>query len=236
MTASKRIAIVQSSYIPWKGFFDMIASVDEFVLYDEVQYTRRDWRSRNQIKSPEGPRWLTIPVQTRGHRNMSIREIRVADPGWARHHWRSLCHSYAKAPCFRPLRPWLEDLYLAPQPEDLSSINHRFLQAIMDVLDIRTPLRWSSDYPAGEAGRSERLLSICLQAGAGVYLSGPAARDYLDVGRFEAAGVQVEWMSYAGYPEYPQLHGPFMHQLSVLDLLVHTGDRAPKYLLRAGAS
>jgi len=225
----KRIAIVQSNYIPWKGYFDLIRFCDEFVLYDDVQYTRRDWRNRNLIKTPHGLHWLTIPVEVKGRYLQRIRDTRVSDPGWGRKHWAVLRHNYAKAPFFQRYRECLEALYLAPSPEYLSEINRIFLEAIAPELGIRTPISFSGDYELAE-GRSERLLGICRAARADVYLSGPAARGYLDEGLFAAAGIRVEWMDYSGYAQYPQLFGAFEHGVSVLDLLFNAGPDAWKYM------
>jgi hypothetical protein len=108
----RKAAIVQSSYIPWKGYFDLIRQVDEFILYDDVQYTRRDWRNRNLIKTPHGLSWLTIPVDVKGKYFQSIRETRIADPGWAERHWKTIVHNYSRAPHFDHHRQKLEELYL----------------------------------------------------------------------------------------------------------------------------
>ena len=226
---SKKIAISQSNYVPWKGYFDLINSVDEFVLYDDMQFTRRDWRNRNQIKTPNGPRWLTIPVEVKGKFHQRINETRVSDPDWARQHWRALELNYAHAAHFADFREQLQELYLGCSATLLSEINHRFLSAILPLLGIRTPLRWSSEYTL-EGERSQRLLNICRQAGAGVYLSGPAARDYLDESIFAQAGIQVDWMDYSGYPLYRQLHGDFQHGVSILDLLFNEGPRASSFM------
>src|SRR3954469_4495918 len=107
-----RIAILQSSYIPWKGYFDLIRAVDEFVLYDDVQYTRRDWRNRNRIKSPNGPLWLTIPVEVKGRFLQAIKDTKISDRRWSERHWRSIQAGYARAPYYAAYRPFLEDLYL----------------------------------------------------------------------------------------------------------------------------
>jgi hypothetical protein len=228
----KRVAIVQSSYIPWKGYFDLIAAVDEFVLFDEVQYTRRDWRNRNRIKTPNGVLWLSIPVAVKGRYLASIREITVSDPDWNVRHWRTLAASYGRARGFREVAPRLEELYLGCQETRLSAVNRRFLAAVCLQLGIDTPLRWSWEYPsAGTDGPSERLAEICAQAGAAVYLSGPAARAYLQPERFAEHGIEVEYFDYSGYPEYEQPHPPFDHHVSIVDLLFSTGRDARRYLL-----
>ena len=230
----KKIAILQSNYIPWKGYFDLIAAVDEFILYDDMQYTRRDWRNRNQIKTPAGRQWLTIPVVVKGKFNQRINETQISDPGWARQHWRALELNYAHAAHFAMYREQFQELYLGCTATFLSEINHRFLTAILPLLGIRTPLRWSSEFQL-EGERSARLLGICRQASAQVYFSGPAARDYLDTALFAAAGIDVVWMDYSGYPTYRQLHGDFLHGVSILDLLFNEGVQAPSFMKHASA-
>jgi hypothetical protein len=228
----KTVAILQSNYVPWKGYFDVMRRVDEFVLYDDVQYTRRDWRNRNRFKSPTGVRWLTIPVQVKGRYLQRIDETFVSDLDWAEQHWQTLKSWYGKAPFFKRYEGELEGLYRGTRERGLSAINRRFLEGLRDLLGIQTPLTVSSDY-ATSGQKTERLLGICKATGATNYLSGPAAREYLDEDCFRAAGVQVQWMSYKGYPEYPQLNGPFEHGVSVLDLLLNVGEEAPRYMLGA---
>jgi WbqC-like protein family len=226
-----RIAIVQSNYIPWKGYFDLIQSVDEFVLFDDVQYTRRDWRNRNRIKTAHGLAWLTIPVQTTGQYLSLIKDIEVSDDTWAAKHWKTIVASYARAPQFQWFAERFEPLYMSCPDRRLSLINRRWLEAACDALGIRTRLTWAMDYTVAE-GKTERLVSICQQAGASTYISGPSARDYIDDGVFRAAGITLEYFDYAGYPPYPQLHGPFEHNVSIVDLLCQMGPDAPHFLRR----
>lgn len=229
---NKRIAIVQSSYLPWKGYFDLIRSVDEFVLYDDMQFTRRDWRSRNRIKTPNGLHWLTVPVNVKGKFDQKIKDTEVAEPDWSTKHWQTLRHSYGKAPFFKHYQSQVDSAFAEILGERmLSRVNHRLIVLACDLLGIDTPITWSMDYVQQE-GKSERLLSICQAAGATHYLSGPAARDYMDVDLFERNGVSVAFADYSGYPEYPQMHGPFEHGVSVLDLLFNTGEDALAYMKR----
>jgi hypothetical protein len=229
VSTQKRVAIVQSCYIPWKGYFDLINLVDEFILYDDRQYTRRDWRNRNRIKTVQGTMWLTIPVEVKGRYNQRIDETRIGDSGWAGHHWKTLVHSYASAPYFDDNRETFECLYREATDPRLSVVNRAFLEAIRGILGIGTQLSWSTDYEA-EGTKTERLVSLCRSARATSYLSGPSARDYLDATLFEEAGVALDFMDYSGYPEYPQLHPPFDHAVTVLDLLFNTGPEAPQYM------
>jgi hypothetical protein len=222
-------AIVQSNYIPWKGYFDLINLVDEFILYDDVQYTRRDWRNRNLIKTPNGLEWLTIPVEVKGKYYQKIRETRVGDAAWATKHWKSLVHNYGKAPYFRTYAEKFEALYLECREEMLSRVNRRFIEAICGLLGIEARLSWSMDYPL-EEGQSERLAGLCKAVGADHYLSGPSARAYMDEAAFEREGISVSYMDYSGYPEYRQLHGPFEHGVTVLDLLFNEGPGAHRFM------
>jgi hypothetical protein len=226
---TKRVAIVQSNYIPWKGYFDLIRLSDEFILYDDVQYTRRDWRNRNLIKTPTGLQWLTIPVEVKGKYHQRIRDTRISDPNWGRKHWATLLHNYGKAPSFGTYREIFERLYLTASDAFLSDVNRRFIDTIAPLVGIGTPIRWSSDYQLAE-GRSERLLQLCLSAGATEYLSGPSAKGYLDEALFAEAGVSVIWMDYAGYLPYPQLFGEFQHGVTILDLLFNVGADAARFM------
>ncbi|MFZ4289092.1 WbqC family protein [Variovorax sp. HJSM1_2] len=226
----KKIAILQSNYVPWKGYFDLIASVDEFVLFDDMQYTRRDWRNRNQIKTPQGAQWLTVPVEVKGRYNQRINET-VTDGGhWSALHWKALEQNYRRAPHFDEIAAWLAPLYQASnESELLSVVNRRFLEAICSFLEIKTLISSSSDYELSDE-KTERLANICVQAGAEEYISGPAARDYIDESVFTDKGITLRWFDYLGYKVYPQLWGDFVHGVSILDLLFNCGRNSPDYM------
>jgi hypothetical protein len=225
----KTVAIVQSCYIPWKGYFDVIQSADVFVLYDDVQYTRRDWRNRNQIKTAAGPRWITIPVNVKGRYHQHICDVTISDADWADRHWKSIRHAYARAPYFDRYASDLEALYRDCDATSLSEINERFLRAICAWFSITTPIVQSNTFTLSE-DRTDRLIEICRQLDATHYLSGPAAKAYIDEDLFAAAGIEVVWMDYDGYPEYSQLYSPFVHEVSALDLLLNVGPDAPRYM------
>jgi hypothetical protein len=225
-----RLAAVQSNYIPWKGYFDLINHVDAFVLLDEVQYTRRDWRNRNQIKVGGKRQWLTIPVAVKGQYHQRIDETLIAEPGWAEKHLRTIQHAYRQAPYYDDVIALLEPLYAEhAATQRLSDVNRAFLEAICGTLGVTTPITWSTDHETRE-DKSLRLLDLSLALGADEYVSGPAARDYLDVEAFEREGVRVSWMDYSGYREYPQGDGPFEHGVSVIDLLFWTGPGATAHM------
>ena len=227
--SNKRIAIVQSNYIPWKGYFDLIAAVDEFILYDDMQYTRRDWRNRNQIKSPQGTQWLTIPVQVKAKYEQKIRDTVVDGTGWAGSHWKALELNYKRSPYFDEVADWLNPLYESAVDTHISAINRKFIVAICEYLHIETVITNSWDYDVA-AGKTERLADLCKQAGAAQYISGPAAKAYLDESVFTDMNIAVTWMDYSSYAEYPQLWGSFEHSVTVLDLLFNCGKDAYKFM------
>ncbi len=224
----KKIAILQSNYIPWKGYFDIIKQVDEFIFYDDVQYTKNDWRNRNKIKTSNGPLWLTIPVRQE-NLSQKINETKITQSNWAEKHWRSISLNYSKAPFFNQYKDKIEKFYSEIRTPYLSEINRAAIELINSILGISTVLTSSSDYQLIE-GKNERLIDLILQAGGTHYLSGPSARDYIKEDQFRSAGIEIEWMNYSGYPEYSQLHPPFDHAVSILDLILCTGPDAGKYM------
>lgn len=227
----KKVAILQSNYIPWKGYFDIISQVDEFILFDDMQYTKRDWRNRNLIKTPQGLQWLTVPVLVKGKFNQPIRETKIDGADWQSTHWKSLEQNYRSADHFTEIAKWLAPLYLEQTSESISDLNRKFLEAICNYLHITTKIKNSWDYQV-VAGKTERLASICQQAGATEYISGPSARAYVDENIFSEMNIKLTWFEYGPYPTYTQLWGDFRHEVSILDLLFNCGRNAPHFMKR----
>jgi hypothetical protein len=225
----KKVAIVQSNYIPWKGYFDLIASVDEFIIYDEIQYTRRDWRNRNLIKTPDGLKWLTVPVRTKGKYHQKIRETEIDGNDWAQLHWKSISQNYCRAPHFEEIALWIKPLYINETYLNISQLNQMFISAICNYLGIHTRITNSWDYQL-VGGRTERLADLCIQVNGSEYISGPSAKDYINEMIFSNSGIKLTWYDYYGYPEYPQLWGKFEHGVTILDLLFNSGKNAPRYI------
>jgi WbqC-like protein family len=228
-----RICIIQSCYVPWKGFFDLIGQCDEYVMFDSVQYVKRHWHNRNRVKTANGVEWLTIPVLAKGRFEQPIDQVEIEKP-WADRHWRTLELAYKRAPFFQQFGPTVQGWYeRADKQARLTEVNAIFLHGIAGLLGLKTRIVSDAAYPARGA-RTERLLGIVRAAGADRYLSGPSAKVYFDEALFASAGIATEWMSYDGYPEYRQLHGGFEHAVSVLDVLFNTGPEAPRYLKQSG--
>lgn len=224
----KRVAVIQSNYIPWKGYFDIINDVDLFIFYDDVQYTKNDWRNRNKIKTPTGVQWLTIP--TGASLNRRIFEVELVDKLWAVKHWKNLQQYYSKAPFFHYYRDFFEQVYLGTCWTNLSELNQFLIRRIAtEYLGITTEFRDSREYSAS-GQQLERLICLLKKSGAEEYVSGPTARDYIDDNFFATEEIQLIYKDYSGYPEYPQVFAPFDHYVTILDLLFHVGPDAPYYI------
>lgn len=224
----KRIAILQSAYIPWRGYFDLIASVDEFIFYDDVQFSHGDWRNRNKIRTANGSKWLTIPVPKKHRIRRNINEVVASNLTWREDHWNRISQSYAKTPYFSEIAELLAMLYL-DREENLSRINASFIIAVCRYLGIETKLSWSWDFPSSP-GRNERLVDLCKGANATIYVSGPAAKSYLNEELFRNSNVEVEWFSYDQLTPYPQIHGDFESNVSIVDLLFNCGPDSRNFI------
>ena len=225
-----KVGIIQSNFLPWRGYFDFIREVDLFIIHDDLQYTKGDWRNRNKIKTPRGTEWITVPVHY--HQTSQLIEETTIDNSkpWARSMLNRIRDSYRKAPYFEPYFSELSDLLLAPAAS-ISDLNLRLIKWVCSHLGIETPITFSRQYhPQG--AKTERLIGILKQVEATVYLSGPAAQAYLEPELFEQAGIRLEYKAY-DYPEYEQLYPPFEPAVSVIDLLFMVGKDAISYLDKA---
>lgn len=224
----KRVAILQSAYIPWRGYFDLIASVDEFIFYDDVQFSHGDWRNRNRIRTADGSKWLTIPVPKKHRIRRNINEVIASDPTWRQDHWNRISESYGKAPYFSEIARLLRPLYLE-NDENLSCINASFIKAICNYLGIESTLSWSWDFPYSH-GKTERLVDLCKAASGTIYVSGPAAKSYLNEDLFRNSNLDVEWFSYDQLTAYPQIHCEFESNVSIIDLLFNCGPDSRNFI------
>jgi hypothetical protein len=227
----RTVVIEQPNYIPWIGYFDLIRQSDVWVWYDDVQYTKRDWRNRNRIAAGDAAEWLTVPVKTTGRFHQRICEVDIDESRpWRRQHLESIRRCYARAPYFDTVFALLETAFAANDTR-LADLTIRLGQAIATLLELRPAFLRSSELPSAGGGREQRLLEICRGAGVAIYLSGPRARAYLDPCRFEAAGIELRYAVY-DYPPYPRGIHPYVPNLSIIDMLAWLGPRATlDYLL-----
>jgi len=224
----KKVAIIQSNYIPWKGYFDIIHDVDLFVFLDDVQYTVRDWRNRNRIKTPHGLHWLSVPVGS--NRDRLIHEVQILDDNWGRSHWELLRHNYSKTPYYERYKDYFEHLYLETDWTNLSELNQHLITTIsQNFLGIETKFTDSREFDA-QGFKFVRLLDLLDKTGADYYVSGPAAMDYIDETIMAELDIELQWKDYSGYPEYPQPYPPFEHSVTILDLLFNCGPDAPYFI------
>jgi len=224
-----KCAILQSNYIPWKGVFDMINQVDTFVFFEDVDYTKRDWRSRNQIKTANGLLWLTIPVK-KAPRGAKIFEIEIAQTeNWQKKHYQNIVNAYKKAPFFHEYKFILDMIYLERKWMRLSEFNIYVTTCICEILALKTKFINAIDLKTSEQ-KDDKLIEICQKIGADFYLSGPAAKNYIIPNKFTEKNIQLAYISYENYPKYIQLHGEFDHYVSVLDVIFNCGADARKYI------
>lgn len=215
------VVVTQSNYLPWKGFFDLIRHADRLILLDNVQFTRRDWRSRNRIKTPQGVRWLSVPVNCPDGRSTSISEALIAESRWAEEHRLALTLSYRRSPHFDDIMSIIDPILLEPPPR-LSQLNEALIREIVQFMEIPTEISVVRG-PVVPDDPSDRIAKLVAGAGGSEYLTGPAARSYLDGACFKRRGIAVRYFAYPTYPEYEQLWPPFRHDVTCLDALFHLG-------------
>ncbi|MFL1463832.1 WbqC family protein [Roseococcus sp. DSY-14] len=231
----RTVVVTQGNFLPWRGWFALLARADAWVVLDGVQFTRRDWRSRNRIKTPRGPAWLSVPVQVSGRFHQAVEEARIADPGWAGAMLGAIAAAYRPAAHFAEVFPWLAAQLRAAAAEPLlSRANEGLTRAVAARLGLGPEVLRDRALLPPEALRamdaSERLAALAAAAGATRYLTGPAARAYLDPSPFRRRGIALDWMDYGPCPPYPQPWGPFLPGMSVVDLLLNAGPAAPALL------
>lgn len=226
------VGVIQSNYIPWRGYFDIIGSVDLFIFHDDLQYTKGDWRNRNRIKTENGARWLTIPCGTDEKR--LIHEVTLRDSAWQKQHWNLIRNSYSKAQFFDLYKELFQGVYLGKRWTNLSDLNQHLIKVVSkDILGLQAEFEDSRAFGLVKR-KGERVIELLKKVGANAYLSGPAAKDYLDEKAFVDSRISLQWMDYSGYKEYRQLYPPFDNNVSIIDLIFNEGPRATQFL-KSGA-
>jgi hypothetical protein len=229
-----RIAIMQPTYLPWLGYFDLIDQVDTFAVLDTVQFEKQSWQQRNRIKTPSGLLWLTVPVLFRGLLGQKILEVEIRDADFWRKHLRGIEVNYGRAQFFEEYFPQISAILQQCCPGTrLVDLNLRLINWLMEILGVRTPVVLASSL-AQEGKRSELLADICQKLGASQYVSPLGSAVYLmdEMSCFRDADIEVVFQNYC-HPEYRQLFPPFLSHASVLDLLFNEGGRSLE-IIRSG--
>ncbi|MFH0883015.1 MAG: WbqC family protein [bacterium] len=212
-------SIHQPHYLPYPGYLAKVALSDAFVFLEGVQYVRREWQNRNRVKGPNGAVWLTVPVS--GDYGANIRDIRISmEENWKRKHMETLRRFYAKAEHGDEVENFLA---LLDHPYDcLSALTIETTSFFFNRFAIATSVRTMRDLEPLPEEPNDRIIAIGQRLGADVYLAGSGGRSYMDIARFERAGINVRFMN---FPEihYPQLHGTFIPNLGAIDLLANCG-------------
>jgi hypothetical protein len=218
----RTVVIEQPNYLPWIGYFDLIRQSDIWIWYDDVQYTKRDWRNRNRVAFGDAAEWLTIPVRTKGRFTQRICDVEVDHSRpWIRQHLETIRRCYARAPFFEPVFAVVKDAFDAGDTR-LADLTIRLNEAICAHIGLHSTFVRSSHIttPVGRGAR--RLIDICRAVEGNVYLSGPAARAYIDSSEFAEAGIELRYVVY-DYPRYERGGWPYLPNLSILDILAWLG-------------
>ena len=220
MPRAMRVGVIQSNYLPWRGYFEFIAQVDLFVFYDDVEFSKGSWRNRNKLKTKEGVKWMTVPVHRDGSDNTVLQTRINDDTDWRKKHLDLFTENYRRAGFFDEAFELLQNL-LAARDATISALNTRTIGQLCDYLGIATPLAYDSEHePEGKG--TARLIDLLMKLGATTYLSGPSGRNYLDEGEFRRRGIALEYKTYDLAP-YPQLWGEFVSEVSIVDLIANCG-------------
>ena len=221
----KTVSIHQPNFVPWLGYFYKIAQSDVFVILDDVQYTKNSFINRNKIKTPQGPKWLTIPVAQAGKFGQNINETHISNREKSlKKVVRTVEQNYKKAPYFDRYFEGFSKI-CQESPDIISELNNRLIIWAMDSLSIQTEVRYSSQLGVDHLQRTERLTAICEHLGADHYFSGFGGMKYQDEEIFRQANIQVKVSGFK-HPVYDQLWGEFVHGLSILDLLFNCGPQS----------
>ncbi len=222
------VVILQPGYLPWLGFFDQMYKSDTFVILDDVQYDKHGWRNRNRIKTMQGVQWLTVPVLISGKNKPIIKDVLIDNRTLCqKKHLRSIEQNYKKTQFFKDYFYIFEEILLK-EWKYLIDLDMEFIYKLNDILGLNRKIIFTS-YLNIKTDKTERLINICSLLGASKYLTGDAAKDYIDVGEFIKNNIQLEFHNYI-HPTYTQLYGEFIPFLSVIDLLFNHGDKSLEIL------
>jgi len=226
-----KVAIHQPQYFPWPPYVHKVLSADIFVYLDSVQFSKNGVQNRNQIKTAQGPLWLTIPV--RNHLGQLLRDTRVAEPGATRKHWKTIRTSYARTPGFARWQTELKSL-LDRDREFLLAPAIESTEWMLSKLDVRTERIKASEIDGTSGEASKLIASICSALRATSYLTGTGALAYLNERDFAEIGCEVMVQRWKPFT-YDQTGTEFVPDLSTLDLLLNCPDQAAEMIKVAGS-
>jgi hypothetical protein len=225
------VTIHQPNYLPYLGYFDKMAKADVLIIYDTAEFVKEMFYHRNKIKTKQGPLWLTVPVKYKSSERPSIQRLQIDNArNWQKKHWASIQQSYAKAPYYKEVFELLESVY---NKEWLSvgELGTKLIKVIAEYLGIKTKVVLASDYPIDvNLSAENKLLAYVKAVGGNVYLSGKTGETYLNEQSFNDTGIELRFQYYT-HPNYVQMHGEFVKNLCILDLLFNHGSESKKILI-----
>ena len=217
-----KVAIMQPTYLPWSGYFGLMSTVDIFVILDDVQFARRSWQQRNQIKTIQGPKWLTLPIISKGLREQKINQTQIdCTSNFHQSHRKAIEHNYSKSTYFTSTYPELMPLINNNQ-QILTELTIPLINFIKQYLEISTKIVFSSQLSCS-GKKADLLANICKEVDANLYISPPGSRDYLENSTaFTNSLIPINYYSFE-HPLYKQLHGEFTPYMSVIDMIFNIG-------------
>lgn len=216
------VAIQQPEHLPWVGFFNKMVQSDLFVYLDTTQFKKRYFENRNKIKTESGPKWVTVPVDTKSKYTQKINQVEITDcANWIRKYKGQLEHSYKKAKYWDDVKGIVFPA-LDSTGGMLLDCNMQLIENCRKYLGIENRTVLASELELPECSGSDLILQICIKTNADVYISGPDGRNYLDQGKFKDNNIRIVYHDFA-HPEYPQMHGDFISHLSTIDLIANCG-------------
>ena len=227
-----KISIMQPGYLPWLGFFELMARCDLFVILDNVQFTKKDWRSRNRIRTKDGWIWLSVPVLSKHRKTQLITETKINnDRHWGQDHLQSLKIHYAKAPYLKDYIPFFEDIYNRKW-DYLLDLDMAIIVHLAEQLNISTTIIQASNLPIPEVSGNQRILEICRVTRAHELYDSNGAIAFINTALFHEAGINLTFQDYP-HPEYRQIYKPFLAYMSVIDLLFNEGPQSKEIILNS---
>lgn len=227
MISNTKAGIIQSSYLPWRGFFDFISTVDVFIFHDDIQYTKNDWRNRNKIKAEDDIKWLTMPVKKDKVNKTIANTFLVNEKYWKKKHLRVIGHYYRNCSYKEILNQLISDS-LDIEHKTISELNIYLIKRICKYLKIDTTILNSNELKV-EGQKTEKIINLLKKIKADTYLSGPRADSYLDKELFVRNNINLEYKSYK-YKQYPQLGSSFINNLSIIDLIANCGEKSIDFI------
>ncbi|MBF0236078.1 MAG: WbqC family protein [SAR324 cluster bacterium] len=218
MSIQKVVTIHQPEHLPWCGYFNKMRLADHYVILDDVQFKKNNYQNRNRILTPYGVKWLSVPIQMKGHISKTIQNMEVI-PDWESKYWGLLAQSYGKHPFYKIYSEELNTIVFSGKTNILD-INMDWINFFRKLFQIKTPLSFSSSLGL-QSTSTQRLVEICQRHEASEYLAGGGAKDYLETELFDTANISLSYHDFSPRRYSQHQIENFEPYMSALDLIMN---------------